>query len=272
MNNNLVTLIESGDIGGIPYSLKMQLSSFDPRIDFSADFIIKNEKIGRLSDNKREVISPFLHEEKLRFKVFPSVGIGTIGVRDLPFAISETEDQYIQGNYWTAIADGHIGMAIFNKGNMESTHEQDNGFSVPLAYSMYYVWNTVILSGNYQYSFAIYPFEGKWENADLHRKAIEYNFPCLGLNTEKGNGSLGFENKIFDIQSKGVLISALYPSAGSTVVRMYESYGDDEQFNLQYLSGKAGFTEINLAGREIGNASSLLNFKPWQIRTIKINH
>jgi hypothetical protein len=270
MNNNLVTLIETGEIGGIPYRLKMLLSSFDPKIDFSANFIIKDEKIGRLSDNKREVISPFLHEEKLRFKVFPSIGIGTIGVRDLPFAISETEDQYIQGNYWTAVADGHIGMAIFNKGNMESTHEQDNGFSVPLAYSMYYVWNTVILSGNYQYSFAIYPFEGKWENADLHRKAIEYNFPCLGLNTEKGNGSLGFENKIFDIQSKDVLISALYPSAGSTVVRMYESHGEDEQFNLQYLSGKAGFTEINLAGREIGNASSLMYFKPWQIRTLKI--
>ena len=271
MNNNLVSLIETGEIGGIPYHLKMRLSSFDPKIDFSANFIIKDEKIGRLSDNKREVISPFLHEEKLRFKVFPSVGIGTIGVRDLPFAISETEDQYIQGNYWTAIADGHIGMAIFNKGTMESTHEQDNGFSVPLAYSMYYVWNTVILSGNYQYSFAIYPFEGKWENADLHRKAIEYNFPCLGVNTEKGNGSLGFENKIFDIQSKGVLISALYPSAGSTMVRMYESHGDDEQFNLQCLSGKAGFTEINLAGREIGNASSLMYFKPWQIRTLKIN-
>src|ERR1035437_5277777 len=107
MNNNMVMLIETGEIGGITYRLKMGLSSFDPKIDFSANFIIKNEKIGRLSDNKREVISAFLHEEKLRFKVFPSIGIGTIGVRDLPFAISETEDSYIQGNYWTAVADGH---------------------------------------------------------------------------------------------------------------------------------------------------------------------
>ncbi|MGC1392433.1 MAG: hypothetical protein WA816_15465 [Bacteroidales bacterium] len=270
MNNNLVTLIESGQIGGIPYHLKMQLSAFDPKIEYTVNFIIRDEKIGRLSDDKREVISPFLHEEKLRFKVFPSVGIGTIGIRDLPFAISETEDQYIQGNYWTAIADGHIGMAVFNKGTMGSTHEKDNSLSVPLAYSMYYVWNTVILNGNYGYSFAIYPFEGKWENADLHRKAIEYNFPCLGVNTEKGNGSLGFENKIFDIQSKDVLISALYPSAGCTVVRMYESHGDDEQFNLQDLHGKADFTEINLAGREVGSASSLMYFKPWQIRTLKI--
>jgi alpha-mannosidase len=272
VNNNMVTLTETGEIGGIPYNLKMRLSSFDPRIDYTVNFIIKDEKIGRLSDDKREVISPFLHEEKLRFKVFPSIGIGTTGIRDLPFAISETGDQYIQGNYWTAIADGHIGMAIFNKGTMGSIHEKDNGFSVPLAYSMYYIWNTVILNGNYEYSFAINPFEGKWENADLHRKAIEYNFPCVGVNTEKGNGLLGFENKLFDIKSKDVLISALYTSAGNTVVRMYESHGDDEQLNLQYLPVKADFTEINLAGREIGSASSLMYFKPWQIRTFKITN
>jgi hypothetical protein len=272
INYNMVTLNETGEIGGIPYNLKMRLSSFDPRIDYTVNFIIKDEKIGRLSDDKREVISPFLHEEKLRFKVFPSIGIGTTGIRDLPFAISETEDQYIQGNYWTAIADGHVGMAIFNKGTMGSTHEKDNGFSVPLAYSMYYVWNTVILNGNYEYSFAINPFEGKWENADLHRKAIEYNFPCVGVNTAKGNGLSGFENKIFDIKSKDVLISALYTSAGSTIVRAYESHGDDEQLNLQYLTVKADITEINLAGREIGSASSSMYFKPWQIRTFKITN
>lgn len=270
VTNECFTAVETGKIGGIPYRLKIKLDSYSPKIDFSVDFTFKSEMIGRLSDNKKEVISPFLHEEKLRFKVFPSIGIGTTGIRDLPFAIAETGDKYIEGNYWTSVADGHVGMAIFNGGNMGSVREEDNGFSLPLAYSMYYVWRTILLEGDYKYTFALYPFTGKWEDSDLHKKALEFGFPCVALFTnKKGDGAFGGEKRTFDIQSDNIIVSALYPSGGKTFIRMYESHGEEGQVQFQYLNGKGNSVETNLNGQEIGIASPVLHFRPWQFRTFK---
>lgn len=74
----------------------MKLTDASPRIDFRAKFHFNNQKIGRVTENKREIASAFLHEEKLRFIVFPSLGIGTTGIRDLPFTIAETDNKYIE--------------------------------------------------------------------------------------------------------------------------------------------------------------------------------
>ncbi len=126
----------------------MKLTDASPRFDFRAKFHFNNQKIGRVTENKREIASAFLQDEKLRFKVFPSLGIGTAGICDLPFTIAETENKYIEGNYWTALSDGHSGMAFFNHGNMGSVHEEDGSFSLPLAYSMFYMWKTVMLEGS----------------------------------------------------------------------------------------------------------------------------
>lgn len=178
VSSNQIILHENGNIGPIPYRLEMKLNGNSPGIDFNAKFNFNDEKIGRLSDNKREITSAFLHEEKLRFKLFPDLGIGTTGIRDLPFTVAETEDKYIEGNYWTAIADGHKGMAIFNRGTMGSVYEQDKSFSLPLAYSMYYVWKTVMLKGEFKYEFAIYPFEGRWGMQDCTIKHLNITSPA----------------------------------------------------------------------------------------------
>jgi hypothetical protein len=69
---------------------------------------------------------------------------------------------------------------------MAPVREKDGRFSMPLAYAMYYTWGTRMLNGHYTYDFAIYPFEGHWVEADLHRPALEYNFPCVSVCTAPG--------------------------------------------------------------------------------------
>ena len=271
LGSNQIELHEDGSIGNIPYRLNMTLNNSIPRIDFNAKFHFNEEKIGRLSDNKREVASAFLHEEKLRFKLFPALGIGTTGIRDLPFAIAETEDKYIEGNYWTALADGHSGMAIFNRGNMGSVHETDESISIPLAYSMFYVWKTVILQGDYTYEFALYPFEGRWMEAGLHQKALEYNFPCITSSSIKGSGKSGNQIQLFDLSSPNVILSAFYLREGKPIIRFYESQGIQGQLQLKYLPGKADFTEVNLAGDEKGTSVSSFLFQPWQIKSFQMS-
>ena len=117
-----------------------------PRIDCWMRFRFSGEKIGRVTDNVRDPVSGFVHEDKLRFKLFPALSEQAVGVRDLPFAVSETADPYVNGLYWTAVADGDKGIAVFNKGTMGAVREKDGGFSIPLAYAAYYVWGTRMLT------------------------------------------------------------------------------------------------------------------------------
>ncbi len=261
---------ESGVIGSIPYTLEIVLRADSPRLDCRVRFQFQGQKIGRLSDNMRDSKSPFVHEEKLRFKISPAVGDDTVGVRDLPFAIAETSDRYINGLYWTALTDGRKGLAVFNRGTMGSVREADGSFSVPLAYAMYYVWGTRMLNGDFTYEFALYPFSGDWHQADLHRRALEYNFPCVGVCTAPGDGRLGSELRLLEVASSDVVVSALYSKEGKSYVRMYEYRGRNSHASLDYLPRRARLTEVDLAGREGESLSGLLTFQPWQIRTVRI--
>jgi alpha-mannosidase len=267
IKNNQLVIHEEGSVGSIPYRFEMKLYSSSPVINLSVKFHFNDEKIGRVSENKKEIASAFLHEEKLRFKIFPDLGIGTTGIRDLPFTIAETEDKYIEGNYWTAVADGHKGLAFFNRGNMGSVYESDKSFSLPLAYSMYYVWKTVMLKGEFKYDFAIYPFEGKWNEAGLHQKAIEYNFPCIAAASVKGNGKSGNQIKLFDISSPDIVLSAMYTLSGKPYIRFYESSGKKGELAFKYLNNTSGVLETDLRGITLTKTIPILNFSPWQIRT-----
>jgi hypothetical protein len=271
LNQNQIILHEIGKIGSIPYKIEMRLNDASPRIDFTTKFHFSNEKIGRVTENKREVASAFLHEEKLRYKVFPSLGIGTTGIRDLPFTIAETENKYIEGNYWTALADGHSGIAFFNHGNMGSVHEDDGSFSIPLAYSMFYIWKTVILEGDFTYEFALYPFEGKWDNAGLHHEALNYNFPIIINSSKRGSGALGYKFQPFGMESRNIILSALYTQGGKPFIRFYESKGSKDILNLKFQPGPARLTEVDLSGNGHDSGISPFFFRPWEIKTFRLD-
>ena len=64
---------EYGFISDIPYQFEITLFEDNPRIECKVDFDLNGQKIGMLSDNLRDSHSPFVHEEKLRFKFFPKI-------------------------------------------------------------------------------------------------------------------------------------------------------------------------------------------------------
>lgn len=261
---------EYGFIGTIPYTFEVTFYRDTPQMDCRVEFNFNGQKIGQLSENQREDRSPFIHEHKLRFKFFPNVDDHAIGIRDLPFAISETPNRYVEGNYWTAIADNRTGMAVFNRGTMGSVREGDGGFSVPLAYAMYYIWGTRMLNGKYTYEFSLYPFIGAWQEADLHRQALAYNFPVLYASGETGDGRLGSFMNILDIDNDDILVSALYSEDGEIYARMHESKGQGTRTSVSCKINNAKLMETNLIGEDIAPISKRLAFKPWQIRTIRI--
>ena len=261
---------EAGLIGGIPYRLDMVIPADAPRLDCRVTFDFDGQRIGRLSDNKRDPISGFVHEEKLRFKLFPAMGEAVRGVRDLPFAVAETSDHYIDGNYWTALTDDERGVAMFNRGTMGSVRESDGGFSVPLAFAMYYVWGTRMLAGDFSFDFAVCPFTGAWQQADLHRRALEYNYPLVPLCCKPGNGQLGHRLCLLKVHSPDALVSAMYTKGGKAYVRLFEYQGKHCRAALEYTTEPADLVEVDLAGRAQHAVSSPIHFRPWQIRTIRL--
>lgn len=264
------TVREEGTIGAIPYSLDMTLHQDSARIDFRATFHFDNQKIGRVSDVKRDAVSAFMHEEKLRFKLMPDFSGTPLGIRDLPFAVAETPDRYIEGNYWMALSDGNIGLAFLNRGTMGAVRELDGGFSLPLAHAMNYIWGTRMLKGDFTYEWALLPFVGPWQKADLHRSALSYNYPFVSHFSEAGTGKLGAELRPLNINSENVLMSALYPGKGKVYARFYESKGVAGSLHVGAASRQRQLVEVDLAGNVLGKQRSPYEFHGWQIRTFRL--
>lgn len=237
-------------------------------MDCHSSFQIDNQRICVVSDVVRDSHSAFVHEHKLRFKLLPHFSGTVAGSRDVPFGISETDDPYVQGVCWTAQSDGRQGLAIFNRGAMGSLGEQDGGFSVVLAFAMFYVWRTVMLRGAYTYDFALWPFEGAWQGADLHRRALEFNFPLVAAGSTPGSGRLGSLMQPVEADSPGAVVSALYPRNGAPHLRVFEYRGTPASVRLRGPSDR--LTEVDLAGQPKGPISSPLALAPWQIGTVRI--
>lgn len=265
-----VTAREEGVIGAIPYTFELTFSAATPRIEGRVKFHFAGQKLGCVSTNERDSASGFIHEQKLRWKMFPAVGDAAVGVRDLPFAIAETTNRYVEGNYWTALSDGQTGLAVLNRGTMGTVREADGGFSVPLAFAMYYVWGTRMLDGDFTYEFAWFPFTGEWRAADPHRRALEYNFPIVSIAAPPGAGTLPSELRLLDAGSDHVILSALYPEHGRVLARLYEYQGRGGEAAAALSNGNARLEAVDLLGRGARPATSPLAFQPWQIRTIQI--
>ena len=266
-----VKMVEYGFISNIPYQFEMTFYEDNPRIDCKVRFDFNGQKIGLLSENLRDGHSPFVHEEKLRFKFFPRLDTTAVGIRDLPFAIAETTNKNVEGDYWTALSDGKSGVAFFNKGTMGSIREKDNSFSIPLAYAMYYVWGTRMLTGSYTYEFAILPFNGNWKEADLHRKALEYIFQLPTMESKPNQGKLGNDIKTFDVDAENdVILTGLYPEKDKVVARFYKAGDWIPGSSIQFWKEGTRMTETTLDGKLMKDANGKIDFKPWEIKTFQI--
>ena len=71
---------------------------------------------------------------------------------------------------------------MFRTSRAGPVRENDGGFSVPLAYSMYYVWGTRMLTGDYNYELGAFPLmasgsrptrtAGRWGNLGCMKSGL----------------------------------------------------------------------------------------------------
>lgn len=240
-----------GTIGtvGIRFTMGFSGELITCRVRFSHH----GEKIGSAehSEEFKANRNGFVHEDKLRF-VIPMKLEGARGVRDLPFLIEETEDRYIQGNYWTACGDGGLGVACFNKGAMCMVREEE-GVSIPLEYANTYVWGSRMLYGETEHEFVILPYSGGWREQDLHRKALAYEYPLEACPVASGQaGKWNDEVAFLKVEGgENIILSALYPEDGAVIARVYETEGKEGSVSISSAFADVE-CEVNLLGEDTG--------------------
>ena len=130
---------------------------------------------------------------------------------------------------------------------------------------------TKILNGTYVNEFSLLPFTGDFDNTDIHKEALTYNYPPIAHILKKGNGELKeFNTAALHCDNKAVILTALYPENGNITARFCNF--SDESASAQFIPKTGSLTaETDLLGNELTPiVSDTLTFRPWEIKTVKI--
>ena len=256
---------DTGKVGPLSYTLGWFFPQHGRRIECHIAVRFNGERIGSPTTQRNDSRSCFLHEEKLRLRLFPAVATGAIGIREVPFGVSQTARAYVEGIHWTALADEHGGLAIANRGTMGSVREADGAFSVPLAFTADYVWGAEILCGQREWDLALIPWEGNWETARIQRQALEFAFPLVAV-----PGTLAGESPDFlRIDAPDLCLSACFVANGHGYARLFNASARECRVPGDQWRGVLR-EAVDLRQRDLATAGPLTPLRGWQFQTYRL--
>ncbi len=290
-----------GKIGSVGFSFEMRFGGISlSRIDCKTEFEIHGEKIGIIGDKagleKSLTVNGHKHDGKLCFNMNLCMDKNRKMFRDLPYSISEwsgdirvTEDYwyekdriiidkkvtpeesfnsstYLNGIYWICLKDENNSVAVFNKGCMGSD-VRGNKISIPLVYAEEYLCGTKMLDGVYEDEFAI--FIGDDSVNGIHEYALGYAYPPVAIPLEKGCGELTGLEFASAGNSGTVVMTTVYPENGYLLARFCNYSDDAVQVDFKPSFGRVT-QETDLLGNKIADSDGKLEFRPWEIKTVKI--
>ncbi len=290
-----------GKIGSVPFSFEMRFGGISlSRIDCKTKFEVHGEKIGIIGDKmgleKSITVNGHIHDGKLNFNMNLCVDKNRKMFRDLPYSISEwegdvrkTEDYWyeedrilinekvtpeesfnstthLDGIYWVCLKDDNNSVAVFNKGCM-GANVRGNKVSIPLVYAEEYLCGTKMLDGIYEDEFAL--CVGNESVESIHEYALGYAYPPVAIPVEKNDGEFS-EFKFASLDNcDDVVMTTVYPENGYILAR-FCNYSDEPQ-KLTFDTSYGKITEeTDLLGNKLADSDGDLEFRPWEIKTVKI--
>lgn len=290
-----------GNIGSVPFSFEMRFGgTVFSRINCKTKFEVHGQKIGIIGDKagleKSITVNGHKHEGKLNFNINLCMDKSRRMYRDLPYSISEwsgdirvTEDYwyekdriiidekvspeesfnnstYLNGIYWICLKDDNNSIAVFNKGCMGSD-VQGNKVAIPLVYAEDYLCGTKMLDGIYEDEFAI--SIGDDTINEIHEYSLEYAYPPVAVPLEKCNGELTNLEFASCAGSANVVLTTIYPEENYLLARFCNYSDYEECIEYKPSFGKV-VAETNLLGNALSDSDGNLRFRPWEIKTVKI--
>ncbi len=132
------------------------------------------------------------------------------------------------------------------------------------------------LLGARSISFALYPHQGSWHEADLNNVAELYAHDFLatrGTSGETPDGTPPAGQSGLTVTGRGVVMTALYRRGEWLELRLLAQH--PEATTARVSGGLAAAREVDLLGRptgslEVENWAVTLALRPWEIRTLQL--
>jgi alpha-mannosidase len=134
--------------------------------------------------------------------------------------------------------------------------------------------------GRQQFSYALYPHAGKWQQVLTVRRGYEFNDPLAAMQVEAHGGLLPPRHSFIAIEPSHVTLTAVKKAEDShaLVLHLYEWAGQAGEVSITVPPGFTNASQTNLMEDSDGPALPVENGKisvairPYQIVVIKVNY
>jgi alpha-mannosidase len=135
--------------------------------------------------------------------------------------------------------------------------------------------------GRHEFSYALYPHAGSWEEGRTVLRGYEFNTPMVTQLTDQHHGVLPATYSFIETDDPNVVLSTLKKCEddGSFILRFYETVGRGGATRLKFWQPVVGAAETNLIEWDenpivdVAPGAGVLNvrLKPYEIKTLKLS-
>ena len=176
---------------------------------------------------------------------------------------------------WADLSDGSYGVSILNESKY-GYDTKDNVIRLTLLRSP--AWpDPQADEGEHQFTYAIYPHKGGWEEAGTVRRGYELNVPLLVRVETSHAGTLPTAKSFVSIDAPSVILAAMKKAEDddSLVLRLYAAGENAKEATLTLPRPATAAAETDLMERTTAPLTAegdkiKLQFKPYEIKTVKV--
>jgi alpha-mannosidase len=128
--------------------------------------------------------------------------------------------------------------------------------------------------GTYKFRYSLVSHPGTLKQALVWRQGLDFNNPLLPVEVadDISHKSLAPTRSLLSLDGDNLVLSAVKKSETdpAVVVRAYEIAGASGGTRIDFLGQARSFREVNVLEEEPGAPAQVLKFKPYEIRTVKL--
>jgi alpha-mannosidase len=211
------------------------------------------------------------HSDKATFEI-PFGSIQRPTTRNTPADKAQFE---VPAQRWADISDDHHGFSLIN----DCKYGYDaKGNVLRLSLLRSPEWpDPHADEGEHDFTYALYPHGGSWQEAESIRRGYELNYKLLPFVAEAHAGTLPPEHSFIEIEPGNVIVTAVKKAAdnNSLIVRFYEWAGKASEVKLQLPSTASQASEADLIerttrGLPLAKGTVTVPTNPFEIKTVRI--
>jgi alpha-mannosidase len=128
--------------------------------------------------------------------------------------------------------------------------------------------------GKHQFTYAIYPHQGNWQQAKTVHHSYELNIPLQVIEIAKEqpeNTYLPPVGSFINLSAENLILMAIKEGKNGLILRCYECHGETANIELKSDLNLDIVAEVNcLEAKIIEKVETII--EPWKIKTFKLNH